>query len=664
MVNALSADAPEPASRRDGRSQGWAWPERRRDTGAAALPAGSAGSAGTGSQGELVQRLFVPGTERWGWEFAPPEPPPSPDDPQPVWQEPAAYESAARVRRQRVRELPWVTAGVGAVSAGGWVLPVVGNPVVSSSVLAAGLAVALIRQVLGPRSRLEVARANREFSFARHQAASEAWRRRCEARERERRLQAAAEQWFPLSPAAGIARVDVFGGSGDGWASLITTVGSSLLCAGGRVMVVDLSEQHVAEGLAAYAETAGFTVSNVELLRDAPSGMLLQGLTREDVAEVVASAVATIRSSGNAAEQRVIDADVLKRVTECLDEPLTFGRLAAALLVVRGHHQEASANLLNAEEIRRLTAQIDIIGATERVAGALPTLSNLIELLAAAELAGETGSAEPAPERVARSTADLTVLTSTSPHARRKDFVDRLLFQRVVHELRVRPPEGGDDVLFVAGADHLGLENLEAMAKQARRAGVRLVLMMEHLRDGVTQMLGGAGNATILMRMGNPSEARAAAEFIGREHKFKMSQVTQQVGKSFTDGRSDTWSTQNSSADSSGQQSSKPKSARWYHRKAGSTSTSAGATVSRANSWQYTASCSDTESESTSTTDTREYEFTVEPTEIQGLPPTAFIMVDDGPDGRRALMGDCNPGITLLPQVANDPRQLPAKRRA
>jgi hypothetical protein len=103
--------------------------------------------------------------------------------------------------------------------------------------------------------------------------------------------------------------------------------------------------------------------------------------------------------------------------------------------------------------------------------------------------------------------------------------------------------------------------------------------------------------------------------------------------------------------------SSKPKTARWYHRKAGSSSTSAGATVSRSNSWQYTANCSDTDTESTSTTDTREYEFALEPTEIQGLPPTAFILVDVGPGGRRVMMGDCNPGITLLPQVASGPRQ-------
>lgn len=648
MVNALSTDAPEPAAHQDGRCRGWAWPKRRRDAGVPQIEAGGSN--------ELVRRLFVP-AERWGWEFAPPEPLASPDDPEPVWQEPAEYESAVRVRRQRVLELPFVTAGVGAASVGGWLLPVVGNPVVASTVAVAGLAVVALRQYVGPKSRVEVTRANREFSFARHQSAVEEWHGRRQAHEQARERQAASEQWFPLSPAAGAARVDVFGGTGDGWASLITTVGSSLLRSGCRVMVVDLSEQHVGDGLAAFAGTAGFRVSNVELLRDGPSNLLLQGLTREDVAEVVASAVATIRSSGDAAEQRVIDADVLARVTACLDdEPLTFARLAAALLVVRGHHQEGAASPLSTQEIRRLTAQIDIVGATDRVANALTTLSNLIELLAAAEPAAETVPDAPA-ESAAWSAPEMTVLASVSPHARRKDFMDRLLFQRVVHELRVRPPEGGGDVLFVAGADHLGLENLEAMAKQARRAGVRLVLMMEHLRDGVAQLLGSAGNATILMRMGNPAQAHVAAEFIGREHKFKVSQVTRQVGKSFTDGYSDTWSTQSGGSDSSGVHSSKPKSARWYHRKAGSSSTSAGATVSRSNSWQYTASCSDTDSESTSTTDTREYEFAVEPTEIQGLPPTAFILVDVGPGGRRVLMGDCNPGITLLPQVASGPRQ-------
>ncbi|HET8643262.1 MAG TPA: hypothetical protein VFM37_15095 [Pseudonocardiaceae bacterium] len=642
MVKALPADAPEPAPGRGRPRGGWAWPQRW----PAASPAdeATAGEAG----GELVRRLFVP-AERWGWEFAPPQPLPDPDDPEPGWQEPRAYESARRVRRARVRELPWSALGVGAASAGGWVLPVVGNPLVSSGLLIAGAAVVLARQV-GSRSRVETAKANRDFAYQRHREAVERWRRRRQEHERERQRQAGAEHWFPLRPDVSAARVDVFGGSGDGWASLITTVGSSLLRSGSRVLVVDLSEHHVADGLAAFAGAAGFGVSSVELLRDAPPSMLLQGLTPEDAAEVLADAVATIRPPDEAAEQRVIDAGILARVTGCLDQPLTFARIAAALLVVRGHHGHGGGCPLSPVEIRRLTAQIDLIGTTERAANAVATLGNLVELLSTAEpVAGPAEPTGPAPE--------LTVLATAGPHARRKDFLDRVLFQRILHELRARPPEGGCDVLFVAGADALGLRSLEAMAKQARRAGVRLVLMLEHLRDDVMHLLGGAGNATILMRMGNPVEARAAAEFIGRDHSFKVSQVTRQVGKSFTDGFSDSWSTQSGSSDSSGEHSSRPKSARWYERKAGSTSTSAGATSSRSHSWQYTATCSNTDSESTSTTDARQYEFTVEPTQVQGLPTTAFILVDAGPDGRRVLMGDCNPGITLLPQVASGPRR-------
>ena len=252
MVNALSADAPEPAPARGGPLSGWAWPQRQRVAGEGLGPVEANGS------GELVRRLFVP-AERWGWEFAPPEPLPHPDDPEPVWQEPRAYDAAVRANRKQIRELPWHAAGVGAVSACGWLAPVVGNPLVASGLLAAGSVLVLANQ-WGSRSRLQTARANRDFAHSRHRAAVERWRQRRQEHEYERQRQEAAEHWFPLRPDVGAARVDVFGGNGDGWASLITTVGSSLLRAGSRVMVVDLSEHHIADGLAEFADAAGFSV--------------------------------------------------------------------------------------------------------------------------------------------------------------------------------------------------------------------------------------------------------------------------------------------------------------------------------------------------------------------------------------------------------------------
>ncbi len=52
----------------------------------------------------------------------------------------------------------------------------------------------------------------------------------------------------------------------------------------------------------------------------------------------------------------------------------------------------------------------------------------------------------------------------------------------------------------------------------------------------------------------------------------------------------------------------------------------------------------------------RVYEFSVEPTQIQQLPPTAFVLVDSSLGERRAALGDCNPGIVLLPRVASTAR--------
>jgi hypothetical protein len=52
-------------------------------------------------------------------------------------------------------------------------------------------------------------------------------------------------------------------------------------------------------------------------------------------------------------------------------------------------------------------------------------------------------------------------------------------------------------------------------------------------------------------------------------------------------------------------------------------------------------------------TDQRVYEFTVEPTEIQALAPTAFILVESTGRGRRVVLGDCNPGIVTLDRVSS-----------
>lgn len=78
--------------------------------------------------------------------------------------------------------------------------------------------------------------------------------------------------------------------------------------------------------------------------------------------------------------------------------------------------------------------------------------------------------------------------------------------------------------------------------------------------------------------------------------------------------------------------------------------------VARTETWQHTVSMARSGSTGVGGTASRVYEFAVEPTRLQALPPTAFVLVEVGPAGRRVVLGDCNPGIALLPDVAREPR--------
>ncbi|MEU4449355.1 hypothetical protein AB0K14_33490 [Actinosynnema sp. NPDC050801] len=77
----------------------------------------------------LVQGLFD-GVERWGWEFAPLPQFSLTLEPAPEWREPAEVVAAWRLRRQRLRQVPWMSAGIGAVAWGGRALPFAGAVVV------------------------------------------------------------------------------------------------------------------------------------------------------------------------------------------------------------------------------------------------------------------------------------------------------------------------------------------------------------------------------------------------------------------------------------------------------------------------------------------------------------------------------------------------------
>ncbi|MER7842099.1 hypothetical protein ABTY98_41000 [Streptomyces sp. NPDC096040] len=605
-------------------------------------------SGGTDDGAELALRVFA-GEERWGWEFVQPPAPPAHRDAHnpPAYSEPSDQEVRAMEERVESGEsrgtgcLVLIAGGI-AYAAGGAGAALI----VAVLVFAAMAATSPSARLRAARRRLEAARVHAQRDYEKRLGD---WRSRIDAhREEHLRHNATLDTWYPLVLASGPSRIDVFGGTGNGWASLLATVGGPLLGSGRPLVVLDLTQQAVALELAGLAAHRDIAVTHVPM----PGGLLdldlREEFTPDQLAETVAEAVATMRPSGADVDLFTIDVDVVQTVAELLEGPVTFTRLAAGLRVLLRVYDAApdAPGVLSASEVESITRAVDFLGQGERVQNELRYMRAQAELL--------TPRGEEAPDPGGRAAdwwrpAGLTIVTTEDSVRRRKDLADRFVFFRLLHLLRMRAVPHGSGTLVVAGADHLGRDALESMAREARSAGVRLVFLLEHLREGTVQVAGGSDSATVFMRMGNGEEAKAAADFIGQEHTFLVNQLTRQVGQTLTEGRGSSYSYQRGVSHSDGSTKGGGTSGTTWGR-----SRSVSTSLSR--SWQDSTNTSTAHSTTTGENLSRVYEFTVEPTQLQALPVTGLVLVEAGPGGRRVVFGDCNPGITFLPRLSARPR--------
>ncbi len=460
-----------------------------------------------------------------------------------------------------------------------------------------------------------------------------------DARERDR--VARADRWFPLSVRSAPHRVDVFGGTPDDWAALLAVMGASLLRAGRPMLIADMSENDVAAPLSAIARSQRLPVLRQSLPGQLDQAQLLGDLSPQEIAELVSEALATLRT-GDDVSLRMLDSDLLKGIAERLDAPVTFARLAAGLRVVQGSYDTAAGpSQLGGQELQRLADYMDTVGRSERTQGEVQFLRTALDLL--------LGSPGPDPEACPGqlwTDGGLTLLVSEDHQVRRRDLVDRLIAQALLHHLRRRPDRnrtGNAAVLVLAGADHLGQPTLEALARQAKNAGIRLILLIEHLRGDLQQLLGGSDSASLIMRLGNAQEAAAAAEYIGRGHSFTLTQLSRQTGASTTTGSSTSQGTSTSHSTSNGRSGGRAGGG-WNQ----SVSDAEGTSTQQGTSESFSTSFTDGETVS------RVYEFTVEPTKIQSLPANAFILVESMSGTRRVLAGSCDPLVVTLDRVAED----------
>jgi hypothetical protein len=431
----------------------------------------------------------------------------------------------------------------------------------------------------------------------------DAWKEEKDEHEREewRRVNEFAE-WRAQEVRRG-PRLDVFGGTPSGWQGLITVFGSSVLGGDhpGPLTLMDLSREGVAEDLTRLARQKGLSPRTWCLPTDLALMDLLAGMSHKQIVDVL---VESINHKKKDRDGRMDDAYILSRICDLLGDRVTFGRILAAVQVLMRQHDEG--NLLAPEERRRFAEELT---DDDRVKFQ-SHLSRIRSYLFSLHRPGND-----LPDDVVPPDTDLLCITTEGNRSSDSEFLDDLLVQWLTNHVNSGAQPPGSTVL-VARADDIASEYMEQLSDACRRQRIHLVNLYRGLGENARPAIGNDGSTVAFMRLGNPNDAAAAADFIGRHHRFVVSQVTrtQNTGRSVT-------------------QSSKyvPTWLEMFGR-------------SKQLNWSVASS------------EQRVYEYAVEPVSLQGLPEHALLLVTHAGGDTVVEAVECNPGIVLLPRFTGIPQ--------
>ena len=474
----------------------------------------------------LRARLFEPG-QRLGWIFRDrrqfatvfPEPPPLRP---PV---PPHLVAARQAAQQRFRRGLVVTAVIiAAVLVFAVLLTAVASLFPGSHVLGAAVTVVGVAAVLAALALIAatatrrgeatraVEQAERDLA-AGHQHQVALWAERKAAYERADRDRVdGLDEWGAARTPAGTRRVDVFGGSLHGWEAFLTVYGTSVL-AERPALVADFSRELVCRELALTARAAGAPVDVQVLPAQLAGSSVLAGLPAQQLAAALVEAMHPDDAQAARAE-RAIDSRILGEVCGALGDPVSLARLAAALRVLMG--EQDKSGLLSPPERAHIADGLFTAEYLRQVHPDLVRMESYIHPLA--------GLAAPGPPR------DPAYLTCIALQPGARSVRDELLAGMVVQWLTHHVTSASADVpaVIIVGADELARRHVERLSDACERRGVLLTLLFRHLREGSADLLG--GGAAGFMRLGNHQEAARAADFIGRQHRFVLSEVTASLG--------------------------------------------------------------------------------------------------------------------------------------
>ncbi|MEV5710273.1 hypothetical protein [Actinoallomurus sp. NPDC052274] len=511
------------------------------------------------------------------------------------------------------------------------------------------------------RDSYETARHRAEETYG---AALRDWQARKHHHESTEQQKANARpEWGAVPRPLSRRRLDVFGGTLWSWEALLTTYGSSALFTG-PLLVIDLSREMVCGELATLSRAAGIEVDAQLLPAQLATSTLLSGLEPQDLVDAIVESMYGDMPEAARAD-RSMDDRILAKICDALGEDVSLARIGAALRALMGEPDDSTA--LDRDERRHIANELFSVEYRRQAHANLSRIESYIHPI-------EQLGTQPEP----RTSGYLTCIALDS-NARnvRSELLTDLIVQWVTH--RIAASNNPRPSVIVAGADELARRHLERLSDACERRGIPLTFLFRRLRETGGEMIG--GGAVAFMRLGNHEDATRAADFIGRDYKFVLSQITKNVGgneshtESETEGTGDSdsislstsigtstnWGTTRSSGSTRsgggffGDRSTNTGNSRTRGGGTSETDTR-GETRSVSRNWSSAYSYAVGTNWSDADTTQRVYEYAVEPVTLQHLPDHALLLIETRHEGGRKLTAvECDPAIVTLDRVATTP---------
>lgn len=449
------------------------------------------------------------------------------------------------------------------------------------------------------------------------------WRSSVEQELSQRLLAGEISIWYPLAIPKTQPILPLIGGEPPtDWRESVGVMIEQAMSAGHRtVRVIDLSRHALWRDL--YQDLQGSGLSDVLLMAGSldpgqTSSGLLAGLTVGGASELIADVLRadSSRSGRNDAARQM---SILTTVASFLSREPSFTLLADAAKYALTL-DDSGVTLLPAEMQALDNYHARHVQNRTSLARDLDDLEQLLAVLASFDRVRQPLKHGRSVSGSAISLRGIAPLAGGVSHELAADLLSARLAREMAHLDKRR-----DVLTIVLGADEVAEPILKSIMAVSLQNRSRLVLFFERFVDQALDVVGSAGASVGgFFRLANNREAEAAADFMGRQHKFELTGLSASDSTSFEWG----WST---SVGTDASTSRSMQTGRMF---------SANVTSSFSRSRNEGQSGGGGTSHTSGRDYSRVYEYILEPASFQALPAASLMMVDVG--SKSSAMVSCS----------------------